>query len=182
MDDAIQLRNRLRHIGLGRAVEPDRAFLSLDPSIRCLQRTHALHHVVNVVVVRHDHMRLKPINGVMDLMPAHRMARAIDRQQRDIDLAQHVPNFVRRIVAVVSLVDDPQAARLDNDQAVVLRTGIVGRRNIDPIKIEDNFLEIINRRARIRLMLVRDALDRDISERVSADQSVDEDMGMADNH
>lgn len=118
----------------------------------------------------------------MDLMPAHRMARAIDRQQRDIDLVQHVPNFVRRIVAVVSPVDDPQAARLDNDQAVVLRTGIVGRRNIDPIKIEDNFLEIINRRARIRLMLVRDALDRDISERVSADQSVDEDMGMADNH
>ena len=88
-------------------------------------------------------------------MPAHDMARAIDRQQRDIDLAQHVPNFVRRIV---------------------------GRRNIDPIKIEDDFLEVIDRRTRIRLMLVRDALDRDISERVSADQSVDEDMGMADNH
>ena len=80
------------------------------------------------------------------MFPPHDMARCIDRQQHDIDVTQHVPHEIRRVVPIVAPIENSKIAGFHHDYTMVPGPGIIGRFDVDAFKFFDESLEIIDRR------------------------------------
>ena len=121
---ALQLVQLRYVISLSRARNPLRAGSRIDPVVGRQERALALGHIPDVVVMRNDDARVELLDDGLGMHVAHDVLRAIDGKQRDIDVPEGLPDARRRIVTVVSPVNDTHPARLYHDQAMIPGAGI----------------------------------------------------------
>ena len=141
-----------------------------------MQRALPLHHVPDVVVVRDDDTGPERVDDVLGHPEAHDMLRTVHGQERDVDAPERLPDLRRRVVPVVPPVKDAQPAGLDRNRAIVPGTGIVRRLDARSAERRMDFLEIVERCARVRSVLVRNAAYDDIGELIPADRPVQQHM------
>ena len=74
VDNSIERGHLGGGTGLGWTLKPERPFPLFNPGVCGLQRALALNDILNVVVMRDDHFRLKTVNHMLYYVASHDMS------------------------------------------------------------------------------------------------------------
>lgn len=173
VDAGLEVGDFLAAIDYRWAIEPA-GFLALlgDPGVGGLQGALTYRHVEDVIVMRHDHPWLQPLDDRFGVRKTHDVLGIVDRQQQDVDLSERVPDLVWWIVSVVAPGEDPQPAGLNQDQAVVPGAWIVRWLYINAVEMADDPLEVVHGGRGVGCVLIGNAGQRYVAKPVGADQSI----------